>query len=364
MSGPIVDPHGMLLRDTNSCTGTPAVVAQRARSSAAVSAVGGVALVGVDLDRRAVVDERGVVGVVALGVVRVHGVGVVGRDAARARRAARWSVVDADAAGGEQTLDAPSRGAARRRRSCDAEPTSSWSNSAIDGDVVAGLGGGERATVAAQHDTWLSRRPLASSERSAPSTAAGCTSYRHSSHARRRRRSPGPLGEPRRRSRRRRVDVAHTGRQVGLAVEHQPALVDVAVEVDRQLRHPGDRLGDVDERRRAVGGDDPAGDAEVAVEPAVEQHAAVDLDAELPPAGAPAVGPRLDAQAGRVGVGADDADRPTVTVAGRRQATSAPPRRTNPAPATSLHESASSTSANPAAGEPPGGLVGGVPRRR
>ena len=64
----------------------------------------------------------------------------------------------------------------------DAEPTSSWSNRAIIATWSAGSAAA-RAVVAAQHDTWLSRRPLASSERSAPSTAAGWTSNRHSSHA-------------------------------------------------------------------------------------------------------------------------------------------------------------------------------------
>ena len=187
-----------------------------------------------------------------------------------------------------------------------AEPTSSWSNRAIIATWSAGAAA-TSADVAAQHDTRLSSRPLASSERSAPSTAAGCTSYRHSSHhagdvARR----PRSASHSRERGRQRRRPHR---RQVGLAVEHEAALVDVAVEVDGQLRDAGDRLGDVDEHVGAVGEHEPAGDAEVAVEPAVEQHAAVDLDAELAPAGAAAVGVGLDAQAGRVGVGADDAHR-------------------------------------------------------
>ena len=45
--------------------------------------VGRVALVGVHLERRALVDDRPVAGLVALGVVRVHRVGVVGRQARR-----------------------------------------------------------------------------------------------------------------------------------------------------------------------------------------------------------------------------------------------------------------------------------------
>ena len=83
-----------------------------------------------------------------------------------------------------------------------------------------------------------------------------------------------------------------------MPIEHQPALVDLAVEVDRQLRHAGDRFVDVDQRGRAVGSDDAAGDAEIAVEPAVEQHAAVDLDAEEPPVGDELVGMGVDAQPG------------------------------------------------------------------
>ena len=92
-------------------------------------------------------------------------------------------------------------------------------------------------------------------------------------------------------------------------VEDQALVVDVAVEMDRELRHAGDRLVDVDERRRTVAADDPAGDAEVAVEPAVQQRAAVDLDAERAPVGDRLVGMRVDPQTGGVGVGADDPQR-------------------------------------------------------
>src|SRR5688572_6009832 len=55
----------------------------------------------------------------------------------------------------------------------DPEPTSSWSNSAAT--LTCGPGSAStRAEIAAQHDTWLSSRPLEISDRSAPSTAAGC----------------------------------------------------------------------------------------------------------------------------------------------------------------------------------------------
>ena len=178
-----------------------------------------------------------------------------------------------------------------------------------DGEVRHRAAAAASAEIAAQHDTWLSSRPLAISDR-----------RRRARRPAARRRGTGPRTpaptpacsasqsanvavadvDP----------VAHTGRRCDVAVEHQPALVDVAVEVDRQLRHPRDRLGDVDQRRRPVGGDDPPGDPEVAVEPAVEQRTAVHLDAEQPPVGDRLVGSGVDAQAGRVGVGADDAQTP------------------------------------------------------
>ena len=95
--------------------------------------------------------------------------------------------------------------------------------------------------------------------------------------------------------------------QLHVAIEHEPTIVDLAVEVDRQLRNTGDRLADVDERRRPVGSDHPPGDAQVTVEPTVQQHTAVDLDAEELPVGDGLVGVGVDAQARRVGVRPHDA---------------------------------------------------------
>ena len=94
-----------------------------------------------------------------------------------------------------------------------------------------------------------------------------------------------------------------------LRVEQQTGAVDVAIEVDGELRDAGDRFGDVDECRRAVDAHDASRHAEVAVEPAVVQDAAVHLDAELPPTGTTGVGARFHPQAGRVGVGADESER-------------------------------------------------------
>ena len=94
-----------------------------------------------------------------------------------------------------------------------------------------------------------------------------------------------------------------------MAVEGEAVVVDLAVEVDRQLRDAGNGLADIDQRRRAVLGDDPAGHSEVAVEPAVQQHSSVHLDPEQAPIGHALVGVRVDAQTRRVGVRPDDAGR-------------------------------------------------------
>ena len=72
--------------------------------------------------------------------------------------------------------------------------------------------------------------------------------------------------------------------------------------------------------------DDPARQAEVAVEPGVEQHAAVDLDAELAAARPAGVGPRLDPQVRAVGVGADEPEHGSTRSA-------ATPRHQRAAPA-------------------------------
>ena len=112
------------------------------------------------------------------------------------------------------------------------------------------------------------------------------------------------------------VPLPHTGWTCCCGVELQAGVVHAAVEVDRELWNARDRPVHVDEVRRAVAGQDPPGDAEVAVEPRVEEHTAVDLDAELTPARRIGVGVRLHAQAGRVGVGADQTERGVGTVVG------------------------------------------------
>ena len=95
--------------------------------------------------------------------------------------------------------------------------------------------------------------------------------------------------------------------EVSLAVERE-ALVHLAVEVDGQLR-------DAQERARphevlgAVLGDEPTGELQLAVEPRVEQRAAVDLDTRLQQPLRTRGGTRLQLERRRVGVGAEDPER-------------------------------------------------------
>ena len=98
-------------------------------------------------------------------------------------------------------------------------------------------------------------------------------------------------------------------REVLLLVEDKASVVDIAVEVDCQLRNATDRLVDNDIDSRPVVQHDSAGDSEVPVEPRVDQRPAVDLDAQLLPTNITRIGARLDAQPGRVGVGAYDPKR-------------------------------------------------------
>ena len=85
--------------------------------------------------------------------------------------------------------------------------------------------------------------------------------------------------------------------EVLLSVEDQSRVVDASVEVHCKLRHSGNRVADVDERGRAIGGDQQTSDTEVAVEPRVVEYSAVHLDTELLPSHAVCVGSRLDSKA-------------------------------------------------------------------
>ena len=119
--------------------------------------------------------------------------------------------------------------------------------------------------------------------------------------------------------------------EVLLVVELQALGGDGPVEVDGQLGdaqhglvHP--ERHEVDPARPGPHGH-PARQPEVAVQPRVDQGAAVDLDAQLAVAGAARVGAGADAQVGAVGVGADDPHPDQrVGIAG------GPPRHQRPTP--------------------------------
>ena len=89
-----------------------------------------------------------------------------------------------------------------------------------------------------------------------------------------------------------------------------PALVGFAIEVDGQVGNDRQRLAEVDQStlHPAAGAKGhPARQGQVAVEPGRHQHAAVDLDAQLPEALPLQLRLRLDLEAGAVGMGADQA---------------------------------------------------------
>ncbi len=230
-----------------------------------------------------------------------------------------------------------------------------------DGRSVGG-GSGRRCGAAperpAQHDSWLSSRAELTNSSSSPARRPGCTSWAMTSHdARRRRSTPTWLGQVGGEAAGRRAGAEAPGRhQVLLRVELQADLVDLAVEVDGQLGHPQQRP--VVAEQHACSGPlaaehgHPSRQAEVAVEPRVQQHPAVDLDAELAPAG-PA---RCRAGASPAGWGCrcgrrppGSRRRPAAAPASPAQATRLPPRTRKWRPGAIGQESISRTSAKPAA---------------
>ncbi len=94
---------------------------------------------------------------------------------------------------------------------------------------------------------------------------------------------------------------------VALRIQSEPVRVDAAVEVHGELREAQQRAG-ADEVTGSVPHHEAAGELEVAVEPGVEERAAVDLDAGLDPAVGSDGGLRLQLEAGGVGVGAEHAE--------------------------------------------------------
>ena len=95
------------------------------------------------------------------------------------------------------------------------------------------------------------------------------------------------------------------GLQVRLLVEVE-GVVDSPVEVHGKLRNAADGSG-LHEVLLAVGGDEAPGDAEIAVEPRVEQRATIDFDTDLRPARRLQQLPRLHFEGGRICVRTDDA---------------------------------------------------------
>ena len=86
VSGPMVEPQGSALFETNSWVGTPAS-RQAAPPDRAAAGIGRVALVGVDLEQRTAVQQRLVDRIVTAGIVRVDGVsGIRGEEERRGQR--------------------------------------------------------------------------------------------------------------------------------------------------------------------------------------------------------------------------------------------------------------------------------------
>ncbi len=95
-------------------------------------------------------------------------------------------------------------------------------------------------------------------------------------------------------------------RQVGLGID-APAVVGGTIEMQRQAGNDQQRAGKVDQQglQPAVGhgATDPAGQRQVAVEPGIEERAAIHLHPQLQVFPALPVGSRLELQAGAVAVG-------------------------------------------------------------
>ena len=122
-----------------------------------------------------------------------------------------------------------------------------------------------------------------------------------------------------------RSDKPTTGTRFCWGVELETLLIELAVQVDRETRHAQEGPFEIDELAAefsSVAHDDTAGERQIAVEPGVEQHAAIGLDRELGVAVAVHVGDRLQAQIRRIGVGPDDSEarfrrRPAPDLEGR-----------------------------------------------
>ncbi len=283
----------MALLDTNSWVGTPAA-RQARRHSAAPDRVGGVALVGVDLEQRAAVEQR----LVGRVVPRRRSSG--GRRGRR-RRTGRPSRARARCcSSGPAPRPAADPARARRpasgrtRRIADPLPTSSWSKAASTLDRARSPPALDQRGQAGVHAAQVVQPAGGEELPVRPEDRRGGGVVGHQVVAvdvvgRAQPTSPARWSRIRRPAA---ADAPHR-RGVLLLVELQALVVDAAVEVDGQLRDAHDRPG-ADQPRLAVGEHQPAGQPQLAVQPGVEQRPAVDLDAELLPADAADVGSRLE----------------------------------------------------------------------
>ena len=258
------------------------------------------------------VRHRAVGRVVALGVVGVDGVARVGGDADRAGERPRAVVVRA-APACRSTARGSRRAAGRPRRCRPSLPFSSWSNAARTG--MYGRSGepaaAASAAVPACTDSWLSSRRGGQELLVAAEVRGRLHVVGHQVPADDRRRlDPRLLGdEPDQRRPRRPRRGPRSGCVCRCRSNWRPFL---PMDRSRWMASCGTRSSGRSTATRRVGPvaqRDTAGQAEVAVEPAVEQRPAVDLHGDLPPAVRAGVRERLDPQVRRVGVRADDPER-------------------------------------------------------
>ena len=253
-------------------------------------------------------------GLVPVGVVRVGGVGHVGRAAHRAGQRPQVLVAAAAEAqddplgdGGQQR----GRGAAVRG-GADLLVVEQHEQRDLAGSARRRRRRRRAAPPARPSDEQrLSSRGALTSSSSTPDERArgevvehevpgedGAGARRRAARRRRRRTPPG-VTSPR----------PQTGLRCCWALRSSPLVV---ISRSRWMASCGTRTErPIDEEQPLLGAvaaahDDPPGQAEVAVEPRVEERAAVHLDGELAAAGPPGVGVRLDPQVRAVGVGADD----------------------------------------------------------
>ncbi len=315
----------------------------RARESRRAGRVGGVAQVDVDLEHRSPADRDVVQRLVAVGVVGMRRVGHVAGGAHRCGD--RAVVVVAGAARGRgRCARGPWRAdrTARRARTCCRPPRGRTARARAARRRPARRP--SSACSPAKQVTWLSSRGADTSSDRAPVSRLGAVSWVISSKPRMSSRGDaGSVRDPvQERARCRRPD----GVDVALRVELDT--LALGRQVDRQLRHPQDRLVDVHQvascRRAAPG------------VPATPRSRSSHELSHAPPYGSSATTPRpslrqvvvlLEPQVGAVGVPPDDAKAVcglrARLASTRRPANRRGRRRTGPAPSATQSRSSSRT---------------------